>query len=290
MTSSSSDSASDQIASPARRRFDARRVYTAALLAPAVYAVLRYLPAWTFTLLVTIGGGLALYELYRMTFATRRRPELLVIGLVATALVIGHAQASLRLGDLLLLSTLAVAITMLLSPAYPEHRVADAAVTLFGVLYIGLTLGSLVAVRALPHGEWLVLFVILVTWAGDIGAYYAGSLWGHHLLAPRVSPNKTVEGLAGGLGLALLMALLARVTFLPLLGWGDTLFLGVLLTAAGLTGDLCESAIKRSVGVKDSGGLLPGHGGMLDRLDSLLFTAPIFHYYIAHLRGLVPPV
>lgn len=272
-----------------RRRFDVRRVYTAALLAPAIYAIIRYLPAWCFTLLVITGGCLALYELYRMTFTRRQPPELMVIGLAAAALVIGHSHVPLPLGDLLLLSTVAVVVAMLISRSSPEHRVTDASVTLFGVLYIGLTLGSLVATRALPAGEWLVLFVALVTWAGDTGAYYTGSLWGTHLLAPRVSPKKTVEGLVGGLGLALITSLLARITFVPQLTWWDALLLGTLLTAAGLVGDLCESAMKRSVGVKDSGGLLPGHGGMLDRLDSLLFTAPAFYYYIAHVRGLAPP-
>lgn len=267
------------------RRFDARRVYTAVVLVPALYAIIRYLPAWTFTLLIVVGGSIALFELYRMAFGLRENTVLVGLGLASTAAVIAHPHLTLSLGDLLLAATLAMILAMLCAGAFIEHRFKDATVVLFGVLYIGLTLSSLVSTRALPAGEWLVLFVALVTWAGDTGAYYAGSLWGRHLLAPRVSPKKTLEGLLGGMALAVAVSLLARAWFLPQFTAMDALFLGVLLTVAGLFGDLCESAMKRSVGVKDSGGILPGHGGMLDRLDSLLFTAPAFYYYIVLVRA-----
>lgn len=269
------------------RRFDARRVYTALLLIPGIYLVIRYLQPWTFTLLLIAGGSIALFELYRITFGDRKNSLLIVIGLAATALLIGQSHLTLPLSDLLVLGTLATVLSMLFLPGPIEYRFKDATVTLFGMLYIGLTLSSLASTRALPSGEWLVLFVALVTWAGDTGAYYAGSLWGRHLLAPTVSPKKSIEGLAGGAVLAVSAALLARAWFLPDLPFIDAIALGVLLTAAGLAGDLCESSIKRSVGVKDSGGILPGHGGMLDRLDSLLFTAPTFYYYMI-LRGLSP--
>jgi phosphatidate cytidylyltransferase len=259
------------------RRFDPRRVYTAAALAPAIWATIRYLPPWTFTVLLVAGGSIALFG---------RTNRLLVgLGLTLAAFVIARPHLGVSLADLLLPCTLALILAMLFTDAPAEHRFKDAAIVLFGVLYVGLTLGALAGTRALPAGEWLVLFVALVTWAGDTGAYYAGSLWGRHLLAPRVSPKKTVEGLLGGLVLSVLAALLARAWFLPDFSLADALILGVLLTGAGLLGDLSESAIKRSAGVKDSGGILPGHGGMLDRLDSLLFTAPTFYYYVALVRG-----
>jgi len=272
----------------AHRRFDARRVYTAALLIPAVYAIIRYLPSWGFSLLLMAGGSIALYELYRMSFGARRNLLLVTLGLTATAVVIGRTHLNLPLADLLTAATLAIVMATLFLPAPIEFRFKDAAVTLFGVLYIGMTLGSLVSTRALPSGEWLVLFLAMVTWAGDIGAYYTGSLWGRHLLAPTVSPKKSVEGLAGGIALAVAAALLTRTWILPEFSLLDALAIGILLTGAGLAGDLCESAIKRSVGVKDSGGILPGHGGMLDRLDSLLFTAPAFYYYVVLVRAVTP--
>lgn len=271
------------------RRFDARRVYTAALLIPGIYAIIRYLPSWTFTLLVIAGGSIALYELFRIAFGERRNPLLVALGLATTALLIGRSHLTLPLADLLVMGTLATVVAMLCSSAPIEFRFKDTTVTLFGTLYIGLMLSSLVSTRALPSGEWLILFVAFVTWAGDTGAYYAGSLWGRHLLAPTVSPKKTMEGLLGGVVVAVGAALLAHAWFLPQVPLLDAVILGFLLTGAGLVGDLCESAMKRSAGVKDSGGILPGHGGMLDRLDSLLFTAPTFYYYMILVRGLSPP-
>lgn len=275
-------------ASSTRKRFDARRVYTAVILIPAIYAVIRYSPAWAFTVLIIAGGTIALFELYRMAFAGRKNAVLVGLGIASAALMIAHPHLPFSVADLLLLGTLLMALTLLGGPASLEHRFRDMTVALFGVLYVGLTLSALVSTRALPTGEWLILFVAMVTWAGDTGAYYAGNLWGKHLLAPRVSPKKTMEGLLGGMALAVAMSLLARAWFLPQFSVMDALVLGALLTVAGLFGDLCESAMKRSVGVKDSGGILPGHGGMLDRLDSLLFTAPVFYYYIALVRGATP--
>jgi len=152
--------------------------------------------------------------------------------------------------------------------------------TMFGVLYLGLTLGTLSMTRLLPLGEWLIFFLLLVTWASDTGAYLVGTLYGRHRLAPTISPKKTVEGLVGGLIAAIIAGYAARWWFLPELSGLDCLILATLLTITGLWGDLTESAMKRSVGMKDSGGILPGHGGMLDRLDSLLFTAPVFYYYV----------
>ena len=161
-----------------------------------------------------------------------------------------------------------------------EQSLKDGAKTIFAVFYLLFTLGTLSMTRILPEGEWLIFFLLLVTWASDTGAYYAGTLWGRHPLAPRISPKKTVEGLVGGLIGAIIIAYVARWWFLPELSGLDCLILAILLTFTGLWGDLTESAMKRSVGVKDSGGILPGHGGMLDQLDSLLFAAPAFYYYV----------
>jgi phosphatidate cytidylyltransferase len=234
------------------------------------------------------GGSIALLELYRISFQARPNHALIGIGLTTSALVLARIHLPLALVDLLVVATLALLVAMLFSSSPIEHRLKDTTITLFGVLYVGLTLNTLVSTRSLPAGELFVFFVALVTWAADTGAYYAGTLWGTHLLAPSVSPKKTVEGVLGGMALATGVAFLAHAWFLPQLSLWDPLVLGVLLTGSGLLGDLCESAIKRSVGVKDSGGILPGHGGMLDRLDSLLFTAPTFYYYITFIRGISP--
>lgn len=270
------------------RRFDLRRVYTAAVLIPGVYVIIRYLPPWALTLLLMVGGGLALLELYRISFQARPNHVLVGTGLALSALVLARHHLSYDLTDLLAVGILALPAALLLSPGPMERRMKDTAITVFGIIYIGLTLSTVTSARLLSGGEWLVLFLALITWAADTGAYYAGTLWGKHLLAPRISPKKTVEGLLGGMGLAVAAALLAQVWFVPQLQPMDTVILGVVLTGAGLIGDLWESAIKRRVGVKDSGSILPGHGGMLDRIDSLLFTAPAFYYYVTWVCGIVP--
>lgn len=264
----------------AAARFDPRRIYTILVLAPLVYAVIRYLPPLAFSGVVVLAGGLALFEFYRMCFGGRSHSLLIGIGLTGfAALILGTHRPDL-LVPILLATLIGIISVPLLSRVPLDESLRDSAVTLFGVLYLGLTLCTLSMTRLLPQGEWLIFFLLLVTWASDTGAYYVGTLYGRHRLAPTISPKKTVEGLVGGFFGAILVAYAARWWFLPELSGLDCLILATLLTIAGLWGDLTESAMKRSVGMKDSGGILPGHGGMLDRLDSLLFTAPVFYYYV----------
>ena len=264
----------------AASRFDPRRIYTILVLAPLLYAVVRYLPPLAFSGVVVLAGALALFEFYRLCFSDRSHSWLIGIGLTGfAALILGTHRTDIIVPTLL--ATLVCIISVPLLRRSPlEQSLKDGALTLFGVLYLGLTLGTLSMTRLLPLGEWLIFFLLLVTWASDTGAYYVGTLYGRHRLAPTISPKKTVEGLVGGLIGAIIVGYVARWWFLPELSGLDCLVLAILLTITGLWGDLTESAMKRSVGMKDSGGILPGHGGMLDRLDSLLFAAPAFYYYV----------
>jgi phosphatidate cytidylyltransferase len=264
----------------AASRFDPRRIYTILVLAPLLYAVIRYLPPLAFSGVVVLAGGLALFEFYRLCFSDRGHSWLIGIGLTGYAVLIFGTHRPEIIVPTLLATLIGIISVPLLSRAPLEQSLRDGAMTLFGILYLGLTLGALSMTRLLPQGEWLIFFLLLVTWASDTGAYYIGTLYGRHRLAPTISPKKTVEGLVGGLIGAIIVAYAARWWFLPELSGLDCLVLAALLTITGLWGDLTESAMKRSAGMKDSGGILPGHGGMLDRLDSLLFTAPVFYYYV----------
>lgn len=261
-------------------RFDARRIYTVLLVVPFLYGAIHYLPPAAFTGIVAVSGCLCLIELYRLCFQGSFRPVPGAIGLLGcVALIIGpHYPALVQTG--LLVAVIAVLSLPLLVEAPLLDGLRQGTIVLTGMLYIGLTLSYLILVRLLPEGESLLFFLLLVTWAADTAAYYVGTLYGRRLLAPRISPKKTVEGLAGGLIGAAIVAFIARWIFALEFSNIETLVLALFLTVAGLWGDLVESAIKRSAGVKDSGGLLPGHGGMLDRLDSLLFSAPAFYYYV----------
>jgi phosphatidate cytidylyltransferase len=277
------DTAGQRTAGPApvaASRFDPRRIYTVLVLAPLLYAVIRYLPPFAFSCVVVLAGALALFEFYRLCFSDRSHSWLIGIGLAGFAAVILSAHWPNIIVPSLLATVVGIISVPLFSRAPLEQSLRNGAMTLFGVLYLGLTLGPLSMTRLLPQGEWLIFFLLLVTWASDTGAYYVGTLYGRHRLAPTISPKKSYEGLVGGLIGAILAAYIIRWWFLPELSGLDCLVLGTLLTLTGLWGDLTESAMKRSVGIKDSGGILPGHGGMLDRLDSLLFTAPAFYYYV----------
>lgn len=270
----------DTPAQSASPRFDARRVYTVLVLAPLLYAAIRYLPPPAFAGLVLATGAIALLEFYRFCLSVPYDRPLIAAGLIGFAsLIFAPHQPGLIVPGMLIMLAGALSVPLVLSLPL-EHALRNIAMALFGALYLGIALSFLVSARLLPQGEWLIFFLLLVTWAADTGAYYAGTIWGRHRLAPRISPKKSVEGLAGGLIGAAAAAYAARWWFLPALSPFDAAVLAVLLTGVGLWGDLAESALKRSAGIKDSGGVLPGHGGMLDRLDSLLFSAPAFYYYV----------
>jgi phosphatidate cytidylyltransferase len=181
-----------------------------------------------------------------------------------------------------------------------RQPLANVGVTFLGVIYVGWLFSYLIFLRSIPgtvdvpvpfinlpdmaRGAWLVLYVIAVTWSTDTGAYFAGVRFGKRKLAPTLSPNKTIEGAIGGLIAATAMSL-AWGAWIGLPLW-HCLVLGPVLGALGQVGDLCESALKRDLGIKDFGALLPGHGGILDRFDSLLFTAPVAYYYFLYVAAM----
>lgn len=272
---------------PSGRHETLRRILAALLFAPLFYLVVRYLPAPAFFILVTAVGLLALREWFHLLTPNDQWPISMGIGGAAMLALLCDAQWPNLMPDrlILLLTLLLAAGLPLYSPLGLRESVVQSSLLVMGVLYIGLTLSCLLLTRALPGGEFLVFFVVLVTWAGDTGAYLFGKTMGRRPLAPVTSPKKTVEGLLGGMILALVVAVASQVWFLPSMTSLDAVVLGIFLTVAGLMGDLAESAIKRSVNHKDSGSLIPGHGGMLDRLDSLLFTAPCFYYYVTFVKG-----
>ncbi len=261
---------------------DVRRLVLAALSIPILYVLIRYLPSQAFSALTLVTAVLALREFYRLYYP---QDQLLVEHALGSALTgilfasivwpLGIPERALWCGALFAVVVWRVASKRALKPA-----LTDSAVLLFGVLYVGLTLSHLVLLRELEDGVLLVFMLLLVTWGGDTGAYLAGKAFGRHKLAPAISPNKTVEGLCGGLLFAVMGAMLSQLWFLPSFSLAEAVVLGLVLGGAGVIGDLAESAMKRSAGVKDSGHLLPGHGGVLDRIDSLLFTAPTFYYYM----------
>ncbi|MFZ3208771.1 MAG: phosphatidate cytidylyltransferase [Geobacteraceae bacterium] len=156
----------------------------------------------------------------------------------------------------------------------------ELAILCFGFLYLPLLLSHLILIRSAPNGvQWIFLLLVIVM-TGDSAAYYVGSSLGRKKLYPSVSPNKSVEGAVGGLAGSLAGALLFKAAFLPEMGILDCIAAALFTSVAAQVGDLFESLLKRSCGVKDSGTIIPGHGGILDRLDSILFAAPTLYWYL----------
>jgi phosphatidate cytidylyltransferase len=201
---------------------------------------------------------------------------------LATAVAVGVAPRALE--AVLVAATISTCAVVLGSGRAGAAALTDVGASLFPTLYLGLAIGSLVAIRGLFGREALLLMMITIV-VSDSGQYYCGRLFGRRPLAPAISPKKTVEGAIGGAVLATLAFAGIGRWWLPGLEVGWTVPLALAIVALGIVGDLFESLLKRSAGVKDSSALIPGHGGVLDRIDALLFAAPV--YYVA-LRFLSP--
>ncbi len=173
----------------------------------------------------------------------------------------------------------------LLSYGHIENFSHDLAFNTLGLLYLPFLLGHLVWLRFLFQGEWWVLWFLLVIFAGDTGAYYTGRTWGKTKLYPEVSPGKTWAGVFGGLAASLVVGVVLGKLLLVEVRVPVLALLALVLAVVGLLGDLFESMLKRQAQVKDASELLPGHGGMLDRLDSILFAAPVLIYTRLFLIG-----
>jgi len=163
-----------------------------------------------------------------------------------------------------------------------DHAVLSISTTIFGILYVSWFFSFVIRIKFLPGGAGLVAFLILVTKASDMGAYVLGSLFGRHTLIQRISPKKTWEGAIAGFFSSILIAFVTA-PLVPQIPQGHILYLGAFLGVISQIGDLYESLLKRDCQIKDAGGIFPGLGGMLDVIDSIIFTAPIFYFYIKYI-------
>lgn len=235
-----------------------------------------------FTILVAIWGLLAVYEFYKIV-AGAKVPPLIYFGLIWTLLFIisPHCSYAPTL-PLLLTSAVVLSLLWLLVRPQKEGSFIGWAWTIAGILYIGWLLSHLVALRGLDDGRNWVFLALLVNFGSDTAAYFTGRALGRHKLAPNISPSKTWEGAIAGVLGAIIISLLFTIPSplsLPI-GYGQAILLGLLVSVFGQLGDLVESLLKRNMGVKDSGKLLPGHGGALDRIDSVVFAGVVVYYYV----------
>ncbi|HKZ81946.1 MAG TPA: phosphatidate cytidylyltransferase [Pyrinomonadaceae bacterium] len=268
-----------------------RRIITAAVILPFLIASI--LVPWLELLFVFLAAAamvLALAEFWKLAMLRGMKPEMGggYLASVALFLTFYYSDAA---GDLfiaklvpviLIVFTAGTLIAFTIKGAPFDKLLASAGATILGVLYVVLLGGYLVAVRTAFSqnlAAHLLSFFFLVIFGSDTGAYYVGRAFGKHKLAAAISPGKTWEGVFGGLAAALALATLAHFWFFRALPLKWALPLAVLMTIIGIAGDLTESALKRGSGSKDAATILPGHGGLLDRLDSLLFNAPVIYYF-----------
>jgi phosphatidate cytidylyltransferase len=264
-----------------------RRVVTALVALPPLLVANFAGPPWLGAGLVGLAVLLGLFEFFGLLRARGLRP-LQRTGLVlAAALFLELAAPGLLHFSLWpLLALLLLAVTLWRGADF-EATVPAAAGTLLGAVYLGVLGGTMAALRILPpaeRGAWRLLLLLAIIMLADTVAFFVGHAWGRRRLAPGVSPHKTVEGALGGLVGGMAGALAVRALGMPELPVVHAAGLGALVAALGIVGDLDESLLKRWAGVKDSGTLFPGHGGMLDRLDSLLFGAPVLYYYFLYVH------
>jgi len=261
-----------------------KRVITALWGIPLIITVIWFGDPW-FTILVAIWGLLAVSEFYRMVTASKV-PPLTYFGLIWTLLFIlsPHHGIILPQIDYAILMPLLLASAVILPLIWVLIRRQKAftswAWTVAGILYIGWLLSHLVGLRGLDDGRNWVFLALFTNAASDTAAFFIGRAWGRHRLAPKISPGKTWEGaIAGVLGAIIASLILVTLLNLPI-SYGQAIFLGLLVSIFGQLGDLAESLFKRKLGAKDSGKLLPGHGGFLDRVDSVVFTSIVVYYYV----------
>ena len=278
-----------------------RRLASALVIAPAVLAA-TYFGGPFYLLAVVLATYLALREVYALAQHAGWQPRPVLGYLLALLLLITFDADRLvgfeLLGDwrkpmsqLIITACIVVPLSVAVLRRAPDrHALTGWVVTLGGCLYVAWLMGHYIALHQVGPAEagrgW-VFYVLVATWAYDTAAYFTGSLLGRHRFLPRISPNKTWEGVAGG---TIAVVFVTMVSGLPLTFWGwqalplwhwHAIPLALGVAAAAQLGDLAESLIKRQAGAKDAGDLIPGHGGMLDRIDSLLFTVLVVYYYVS---------
>ncbi len=266
-----------------------KRLIVALLFFPLFYLLVTFHHPLVFFLFAVSISSIGLYEFYRLFFKEAKR-LILVLGELLSILLMGGFYLK-GTGDpfppsLLLFIFSAVFILFLSAHLLADRESFFLSVSIMGtgLVYVSWFLGHLVLIRMMDQGALLIFLLAMITWGTDTGAFFTGTLIGKRKLAATISPNKTIEGAVGGLVFGILTGMLARYWFLSGFSLTEMTGLAFLMSIAGQTGDLVESMFKRANQVKDSSRLLPGHGGILDKIDSFIFTAPVLYYYMIFFR------
>ena len=250
-----------------------RRTLSAAVLAPLVIGIVVLAPDPVFLLFLDLILLIAILELFQLLAPLEVKKSIpAIVACLLLPWVWSQGEAAVL--TFLLAACLCLLAVSLFRVAEPRNALACVTVNLLALLYLALPLSLLSAYRA-RSGE--LVMILAIVWSCDVAAYLVGTRWGRRRITPRLSPSKSLEGFAAGLAAALAASLLVGHFLLGHSEWGLLSLVGVVVGSASILGDLFESLLKRAVGAKDSGSLIPGHGGLLDRIDSLLFAFPVYH-------------
>lgn len=259
------------------------RIISSILVLVPSFLVIFFFPNWVFCTVATFLIGLALYEFYSMV----EKKKIKVYKYFGTLLglfvpIFTYLEYDMKTEGMVPFYLVIIAV-FIFSKQFTKRDnsniLASTSITLFGILYISWFFSFIIKLKYLPNGANLVLALLILTEGGDIGAYFIGTTMGKRLLIPHISPKKTAEGTIGGFLTTLVLSILCK-PLLPQLSFSKLLVAGILIGTIGPIGDLVESLFKRDCGVKDSGNCLPGLGGVLDMMDSLLLTSPVLYFYI----------
>jgi phosphatidate cytidylyltransferase len=258
-----------------------KRFVTAALIVPLLFAYLYWGGSLLFVLLVWAGFSVGNHEFFRLVNPGGSKVLLGIHWLMGTVTVWATCWKGLEGLIITLVAGSLISMTLIVL-SYPNQKpfYDHLGRQLFTQWYLPFYLPFFILIRQESMGLYWFFFLLAVNYAGDTGAFYVGRTWGRHKLAPQVSPKKTIEGSLGGLAANLLVALIFQQTLFKQYPWFQIALLGVVLGAVSQIGDLLESVFKRAARIKDSGTLFPGHGGLLDRVDSLLLPAPLLYFFL----------
>jgi phosphatidate cytidylyltransferase len=265
-------------------RIEKEKIWMGLLIVPPVVFLIAIGPPLILFLMVLLATFFGLREFYNLALPHSKQVERLVgmaLGLMFS-LVLSYSDAKAVSPSIVLL-LLFLSVLFMGTSENLSSTISNVGITLFGIFYIGFLLSHVSLIRKMGDGRLWVLFLMATVWAADISAFLSGSLFGRHKLYPKISPKKTYEGLGGAIVGAVIVALGFARLFIPHLQKVPCILLAIGIGILGQLGDFTESMLKRSAQVKDSGSLIPGHGGMLDRLDSFLFSAPFLHYSLLYL-------